>query len=187
MEVEKLSVRELIARLKVAQFWGLLVVVVALIVGAFGFGYKASMYLAELRMRIIELQQSSQTTELEKAKSELVELNEKDKFLSLFLRYEIAKGNWFSDPIAKSETAHMRPGPERFEEIRTEKERYGMDAEEQWVEYISARKAFDEYLDERIGKEKLKLRKGQRRLAIVHFKDDTRWDIPRELHVTLRE
>jgi hypothetical protein len=94
---------------------------------------------------------------------------------------------WFSDPIAKSETAHIRPGPQRFEELRIEKDRYGMDAEAQWVEYLSARKAFDEYLGERIGKEKLKLRKGHKRLAVVQFNDNTKWEIPRELHVTLRE
>jgi hypothetical protein len=187
MELEKLSIRELIARLTVGQFWALLLVIVTLIVGAFGFGYKASTYIAELRESIVELRLNSQKNELEEAKAELVELNEKDKFLSLFLRYEIAKGNWYLDPRARHEIAHLRPDPTRFEEIKRDKEIYGMNAEEQWAEYINARKAFDEYLDELMGRDRLKIRKGQKRLAKVIFKDETKWDIPRELHVTLKK
>ncbi|MCK4961445.1 MAG: hypothetical protein KAS19_03120 [Anaerolineales bacterium] len=135
MELEKLSIRELISRLKVGQFWGLLVIIFGLITGAFGLGYKTSSVVNEARLntaqsQITELKTTVNTKEsdLSKVTSKLSQLNEKDRFFSLYLRYMIAKEEWGSD--------------------------YGVD---------SARKAFDEYLQKRIDADKLIIKKPKNR------------------------
>lgn len=135
MELEKLSIRELISRLKVGQFWGLLVIIFGLITGAFGLGYKTSSVVNEARLntaqsQITELKTTVNTKEsdLSKVTSKLTQLNEKDRFFSLYLRYMIAKEEWGSD--------------------------YGVD---------SARKAFDEYLQKRIDADKLIIKKPKNR------------------------
>jgi len=154
MELEKLSIKELISRLKVGQFWGLLVIIFGLITGAFGLGYKTSSVVTEARLNIAQ----SQITELEttintkesdlsKVRSKLSRLNEKDRFFSLYLRYMIAKEEWGSD--------------------------YDVD---------STRKAFDEYLQKRIDADKLIIKKGGGRLATIEFEDQLPWRIPPELH-----
>jgi len=135
MELEKLSIRELISRLKVGQFWGLLVIIFGLITGAFGLGYKTSSVVNEARLntaqsQITELKTTVNTKEsdLSKVTSKLSQLNEKDRFFSLYLRYMIAKEEWGSD--------------------------YGVN---------SARKAFDEYLQKRIDADKLIIKKPKNR------------------------
>lgn len=166
MEIEKLSLSELISRCKVGQLWTVVVVIASLIAGAFGLGYKMHASINEAKINAIQLEITilkgnlqSKEKELSNLVSENNLLYDKDRFLSLYLRYQLAKEKWNND----------------------------YDAKEEFQEYMTAREAFDEYIIERVGGEKLRLGKGGGRLATVKFVDGTIWTLPRELHSVAME
>ncbi len=72
-----MTVSDLVRRLKVGQLWGTLAIMAGLISAAFALGYKTSSVVGQ-----IELDRLRQSAE------ELEKYRRKDRFLSLFLRYE---------------------------------------------------------------------------------------------------
>ena len=75
MEIEKLSLGELISRCKIGQLWAVVVVIAGLIGGAFGLGYKTHSYINEAKINAIQLQIVRLTGELQ---AKRVERGEKD-------------------------------------------------------------------------------------------------------------
>ncbi len=166
MEIEKLSISELISRCKVGQFWAVVVVIAGLIIGSFGIGYKMCASVNEAKINAIQLEIAKLTGDLQSKNKDLSKLTsendllyDKDWFLSLYLRYQLAKEKWNHDHEAR----------------------------EEFSEYNTAREAFDEYIIERVGREKLRLAKGGGRLATVKFGDGTIWTLPRELHAAAKK
>ncbi len=166
MEMEKLSVSELISRCKVNQLWAVLVVVAGLITGALGLGYKMCSSVNEAKINVIQLETAKLAGDLQskdKAISKLASDNDllydKDRFLSLYLRYQLAKEKWNID----------------------------RKADDIYNEYYSSREAFDEYIINRIGREKLRITKSGGRLATVKFGDGAIWTLPRELHAAAKK
>lgn len=166
MEIEKLSVSEFLRRLKIVQLWAVGVTVASLLAGTFGLGYKAAMTVNEAKLNakdaeITDVKRDLETmkTELKAAHTKLDEATDKDRFLSLYLRYLLAKETADSDP-------------ENEEKYRT---------------YETTLKAFDNYIREQVDKEKLIIRKGGGRFAMIEFKDETKWQIPPELHMVEAE
>jgi len=72
---ENITVKELLSNLKVTQLWAVITIVFGLLAGSFTLGYKISQTLSNVHG----------------VKS--AELQKKDTFLSLYLRYELAKNN----------------------------------------------------------------------------------------------
>ncbi len=161
MEIEKLSIKELISRFKVGQLWALIGVIAGLIVGSFGIGYKMCDSVSEIKISSVQLEVAKLTGDLSSREDDLTKLTsensllyDKDRFLSLYLRYQLAKEKWNHDD----------------------------DAKEEYEEYKITRDSFDKYIIGRVDREKLRLGKGGGRLATVKFGDGTIWVLPRELH-----
>lgn len=163
METEKLTISDIITRCDVIQLWAFIVVITGLVSGAFGAGYKVYSYVQQAKISQMELEKKQIQSQLDgkieilsKATAESKLLHDKDRFLSLFLRFALAKEKWLEN----------------------------QDDDKAYDDYYTSMTAFDEYLIERVGKEKLRLNKGGGRLATVQFFDGTIWVIPKELHAT---
>lgn len=166
MEIEKLSISELISRCKVGQLWATVVVIAGLIAGSFGIGYKVCASVNEAKINALQFKIEKLEGDLQSKDEELSKMTsnnklfyDKDRFLSLYLRYQLAKEKWNDDDEAR----------------------------EEFSEYNTAREAFDSYVIERVGREKLRLAKGGGKLATVAFGDGTIWTLPRELHAAAEE
>ncbi len=139
----KLKVKEILTGLSVVQLWAFIGAVIGVLAGSFYIGYQVSESLHEK----ITLDEST-------LQQEVKGLSDKNRFLSLFLRFELTK-NEIEESDMQSEA---------------------------WENYETTRKAFDEFVRERVTSEKLILHKGGS-LATIRFSDGTIWNIPQELHI----
>jgi nitrate/nitrite-specific signal transduction histidine kinase len=155
MDIENVSVRELILKMKIGQLWAIIVVIAGLITGSFTMGYKYNDSRNELKLiskefelkqylaaKDLELKQAS--SKLEEINNNLGELRKKDRFLSLFLRYEQAR----------------RP-----------------------QERQAAKKALDSYINKFIddadkAESKVKIGKGSGLQTTINFSDGSTWTVP---------
>ncbi|MFQ6111576.1 MAG: hypothetical protein ACE5LX_06040 [Nitrospinota bacterium] len=107
-----MTIRQLISRLRVAQLWGVLVVIAALIGGSFSLGYKLSSSAAEVKTSKLERQVSALQENVKRFRG----LESKERFLALYLRYLLAKGS-----LAKANTPEnqetLRVSAEAFEKL----------------------------------------------------------------------
>ncbi len=157
MKPETLTIREILGGLKVGQLWAIGGAIVAVIAGSYALGYETATIVDSDRIGRLSLERDRLAGELTAQESDLEDFATKDLFLSLFLRYQLAKETTFA-------------------ESRTD---------EDLLAYDAARVAFDNFLQENVGAEKLTLRKGQGRQATMVFADGTVWTIPKELHMAL--
>ena len=148
MADDKLTLKQLLQNLSVAEFWSLLGVIVALLGGAFTLGYKINDFSSVKKIEDCE-------RELKVAQADVPETRRANTFLALYLRYQ----------LAKEATASSSKTSEDEKDLKVAKD------------------GFDAWLMEQVGKEKLILHKGQKRLATIQFADGTIWTIPRELHM----
>jgi len=166
MEIEKLSVKELISRFTVGQLWALIGVVAGLIAGSFGIGYKMSASVSRMEINSIQLEKVKLTGDLSSRDDDIAKLTaqnnllyDKDRFLALYLRYQLAREKWNQD----------------------------YDAKEEYKAYQTARDSFNKFITQRVDSEKLRIAKGSDRLATIKFDDGTIWVLPRELHIVAEE
>lgn len=94
--IEKMSIGEIIPRLKVGQLWGALVIVGGLFTGAFILGYKTNTLATGAAQNAVQIDLDkaratldSLQTELIAAKSVQKRYRRKDRFLSLLLNYHL--------------------------------------------------------------------------------------------------
>lgn len=159
MKQEKVSLRELLGSLKVGQLWGIGVAIVGIISATYGLGYKTATIVHSERINRLSLQRDQFEAQLSVQEAGLKDLSTKDLFLSLYLRYQLAKESTIASDATDNE----------------------------FQAYDLARKAFDTYLQENVGRERMTLRKGEGRQATMVFADGTFWRIPKELHMTLAD
>jgi hypothetical protein len=150
---EEFTIKELVSNLKVRQLWAVIGTLIALLVGSFEIGYKINQSSNEQRLG-----------QLEELTKKIKLLNDKERFLSLYLRFELAKEKINDKDLNKIDWSDY------------DKERKAFD------EYWKALKAFDDYINEHVDKEKLIIHKGEHNLASIEFSDGTSWTIPEELH-----
>lgn len=153
MNPEKLTIKQLVGKLNVGQFWGLLGVMAGLVAGAFALGYKSSSMVTDPKLAekdaqitVARLENDKKTEELKKATAETGDLGSKERFLSLYLRYLIADKNG------------------------------------DYTESRTARNALDEFVGQFVDAKELVIHKGGGRLATIKFSDGTSWELPAELH-----
>lgn len=79
IEVENLTLREIFLNIKPKVLWSIMTILVGLIAGSIGLGYK----LASVKLDGAQL-----------TNRKLVALQSKEKFLTLLIRYEKAEANW---------------------------------------------------------------------------------------------
>ena len=170
MEAEKLTVKdllELLGKLKLGQFWSLVVLLFALASGVFASGYKVAATLQEGKTAGAQVKLEEAEKQRDGLRAELVGMKKKERFLALFLRYELAKDQVLT---ARLDSPEAGEAPEKLEK-----------------ELAGARAAFDEYLlrniDPQPGERAPDLRtiKGGGRNAVVKLGDGTLWTLPTEL------
>lgn len=101
-EVDKMSIVQLFGHLKIGQLWGTLAVIAGLIGGTFVAGYKTSSTVMDAQLNSMQIKLddananlATKATELTTSNKEIASYKKKDRFLSLFLRYEQEQ---FDDP-----------------------------------------------------------------------------------------
>ena len=87
--IDTLTVSQILKGLPARQAWGLLVVVIGFVAGAFTLGYK-------LQLSATEVQLEKKALEVESFRG----LQAKERFLSLYLRYLIADNEAISQPTS---------------------------------------------------------------------------------------
>lgn len=99
--VAELSLGKLLSALTPPQLWGIIVVVFIMLSGAFGLGYKlrstvTQVDIAKLQIEITNLK--TETNNLRQKSDDLLAINKeletKERFLTLYIRYMDAKGEW---------------------------------------------------------------------------------------------
>lgn len=155
MEADKLTFKDLFARVPVGQLWAFVGVIAGLTGGAFGGAWWIRGTIEETKTQTVVSKNEALERELLSIANERTDdqektrqLHEKDRFLSLYLRYVMARD--------------------------------GVDAS---ISEDSARKALDDCIEGHVDREKLIIHKGGGRLATVEFPDGTIWTLPRELHM----
>ena len=98
VSTEKMSLVELMSRLPVGQLWGFLGIVLGIVVAAFygAWSIKGTVEDVKLQAAIAkaddsERKLSSAAKELAVANERIAQMKDKDRFLTLHLRYELAK------------------------------------------------------------------------------------------------
>ena len=156
--MNKLTVGQILKSLSPGQFWAVLVAVSSLVAGVFAIGYKLQLSTSEIRA--------------ERSAAKLAEvrgLQTKERFLALYLRYLIAKGNLQTEPSEDNRRA--------VEEAR--------DAYFQYVKELLRRG--EEARDE-IDLRGVILGKGGGKDVTVKFGyDGSVWALPRELGLATAE
>lgn len=160
MKPETLTIREIFGGLKVSQLWAIGGAIVAIISSAYALGYKTATIIDSDRIGRLGLERDRLEAGLTAQQSDLEELETKDLFLSLYLRYQLTKEAAYYASAATNDDLQK---------------------------YKLAREAFDAFLQEKVGQEKLTLRKGQGRQATMVFADGTVWTIPKEMHMALAD
>ncbi len=103
-DITKLTMKQILSQLQISQFWGLLVIIVGLLAGAFTLGYKLSSSISEVKVGKLE----SQINSLQEATKRFTGLEVKERFLALYVRYLLAK-----EKFTNSKTE------EAYKEVRT--------------------------------------------------------------------
>ena len=181
VEASKMTIKQLLSQLRVAQLWTVLVVIVALITGSFSFGYQLSSSMAEANITKLEAETVVKTAELQREISELQTkinylrgnlepyrgLETKERFLALYLRYLLAKEN-----LALEDT------PENQEKFKVTQKALESLIIDLWSRHEGAEK------DVEISG--LILGKGPGREATVKFLyDGSIWPIPQEFQIAV--
>ncbi len=177
----------------VVQLWSTTGAVVALLTAASGAGYEVGTHLSSVKIEKKEIDLSKKEIELstlmneketlakEKTdwKSKEKELNDKEIFLSLFLRFQLAKTSWqearYDIPTSKNGEERELTQEEKSEKVNALRDKY-----------IKRLEAFDAYLFRKFGKQKFELHKGAE-LVTITLPDNTNWTIPGELHIKENE
>lgn len=159
MDPENLTLKQLLSNLKVGQLWALITLVTGLIAGAFTLGYKANALVTDPKLAEKEAQLTAARMALEEASDNLKKAGSESKDAGTKERFLALYLRYL---IA------VRNNDDEAEQSET-------------------RKAFDDFIREHVDAEKLKLHKGGSRLATITFADGTSWEIPRELHVTMKQ
>ena len=80
MNPKRMTLKQVIATLTVTQAWTLVAIIVAVLGGSFGAGFRVCSYIDE-----------SKLNRLDRTTVELTEARVKDRFVSLYLRYVLAR------------------------------------------------------------------------------------------------
>lgn len=158
MNSENITLKQFLGNLKVGQFWGLLGTVSGLIAGAFALGYKVNSMVTDPQLAARDAQLTAARLEIEKATADLKKT---------------------ADQTGAAGTK------ERFLSLYL---RYliAVRANAEPAEQDEARQAFDDFIRQFVDSKELIIHKGGGRLATIKFSDGTSWEIPRELHVTMK-
>ena len=176
VEASKMTIKQLLSQLRVAQLWTVLVVIVAVITGSFSFGYQLSSSMAEANITKLEAETEVKTAELQREINYLRGnfepyrgLETKERFLALYLRYLLAKEN-----LALEDT------PENQEKFKVTQNALESLITDLWSRHEGAEK------DVEISG--LILGKGPGREATVKFLyDGSIWPIPQEFQIVAVE
>jgi len=205
---EAIAIGDIINRMTVGQFWKVAGSLIGVVAATFSLGYFVASSIADgsLKSKSAELatkdtelavkdgeieslnrRLDEQQPDLSKSQEELIAYRHKDRFLSLFLRYALAKNSWFKANSSVDAFTERHGGS--IEELspsdREEYDRLAAARATTFEEYdINTRAPFNIYLHETLDEDDLHWAKGQGRNATVRFDDGTIWVIPSELHVT---
>lgn len=105
--MDKLTVGQILKGLSPGQFWAVVGAVFFLVAGAFGVGYKLQLSTSEIRA--------------ERSAAKLAEfrgLQTKERFLALYLRYLIAKGNLQAEENDENQRALIEARDAYFQYIQ---------------------------------------------------------------------
>lgn len=98
-KISSLTISELFLMLKPAQLWTIITIIVAVLSGSFGLGYKLNDHVAQSR----EIQFQQNIDSLEKKIVQFRAIQAKERFLALYLNYFIAKEKVGSSPTVNNQ------------------------------------------------------------------------------------
>ncbi len=100
IEADKLSLIALLARVPVGQLWAFIGILIGLVAGAFATAWTVRGIVEEVNIRSVTTSKEDLARRIEATEKELMgekedvrKLQEKDRFLSLYLRYVMARDN----------------------------------------------------------------------------------------------
>jgi hypothetical protein len=100
-DITELTIKQAFSQIQISQFWGLLVIIVSLLVGAFTLGYKLSSSVSEAKVGNWE----SQIDSLRESTKHFRGLEAKERFLALYVRYLLAKEKFANTEEASEEVS----------------------------------------------------------------------------------